>query len=733
MIVTKVLDMADQISQAPNLYALLIGIDSYMPNRLPDGSLYKSLGGCVRDINHVEAFLINERKVPKERIWKLSASISDPNEPTKPLEPQELLPTRQNMIDAFRKLKEEAPKGSQVYIHYSGHGGRAKTVFPSIKGEDGIDEGLVPTDIGTSEGQYLRDLDLKQLLKELVDKGLIVTVVLDCCHSGGATRGDVEIRGGEGIDDKPLKPGQELVAPVEMLAETWRSVTEETPRGLKPSGLRAARDYVLLAACRQNEYAYEYAFNRETKERNGALTYWLLDTLRQQNPGQTYKDLFERINAKIHSQFPQQTPISIGEVNRTIFGNELAETVNAVLVYQVEQDATGEWRAQLGVGQVNGVAVGAEFAIYPRSVTDLKNQENRVALATLIERGATESICKLEPIEGKEFNVEGDYQAVLVTPSINLVRKVSLFKQEKATEEELIQFTKTNQLPPNKLLPEKFEQQDNALEAIKKAFPENSKNWVELAEKKVTEDDFEGVAYQVAVNNQGEYEICDRGGHPYQNIAPVTIDDSNAAAKVVKRLVHLAKYHATAELDNRDKTSPLAGKLTLEWLGTSVIYQPGDDIPPYSQLAKIEDTSDPTVKAGGYVFLSIHNTSSQDLNVAVLDLASDWSVGQIYPGKGENFITIEAGKKEVVPIKVESVGKDNVKVFATVDQANFRWLELPSLDKEFGFRGLKAASNPLEFLLEAIDKEQPQTRKLSVAASPSREWTTKQINLTVTK
>ncbi|MEG4110176.1 caspase family protein [Microcoleus sp. S13_C5] len=239
--------MTNQPEQTPNIYALLIGIDCYMPNGLPNGSLYKNLGGCVRDIDRVEAFLINERKVPKAQILKLTASVN-PNELTKPVELPEKLPTRQNMIDSFRKLGEMAAEGAQVYIHYSGHGGRAKTVFTSIKGEDEIDEGLVPTDIGTSEGQYLRDLELATLLKELVDKKLTVTVVLDCCHSGGNTRGDVEIRGGEGIDEKPLQPGQELVAPLETLEQSWRSISEQTTRGLKASGLRAARDYVLLSS-----------------------------------------------------------------------------------------------------------------------------------------------------------------------------------------------------------------------------------------------------------------------------------------------------------------------------------------------------------------------------------------------------------------------------------------------------------------------------------------------------
>ncbi|MEG4110280.1 hypothetical protein [Microcoleus sp. S13_C5] len=313
-----------------------------------------------------------------------------------------------------------------------------------------------------------------------------------------------------------------------------------------------------LAACRLNESAYEYAFNRETKERNGALTYWLLDTLKQQNPGQTYQDLFDRVNAKIHSQFPQQTPILIGEVNRMIFGDELAETVYTIPVLNVEKDAqTGNMQAKLGVGHVHGVAKGAEFVIYPRSTTDLKNQENRIAIATIIQRGATDSLCKLEAIEGKELKVDGGDRAVLVTPSINLVRQVSLFYQEAATAEELAEFAKTQNLPPNKLLPEIFKQQEDTLEAIKKAIPGNGQGWVELAEEKATEDDDEGVAYQVALNNQGEYEICDRGGDPYKNIAPITVSDPDAANTVVKRLVHLAKYHATAELDNLDKSSPL--------------------------------------------------------------------------------------------------------------------------------------------------------------------------------
>ena len=52
---------------------------------------------------------------------------------------------------------------------------------------------------------------------------------------------------------------------------------------------------------------------------------------------------------------------------------------------------------------------------------------------------------------------------------------------------------------------------------------------MELAEEVVADDDDEGVAYQVALNNKGEYEICDRTGHPFK-IAPIKASDPDAAA-----------------------------------------------------------------------------------------------------------------------------------------------------------------------------------------------------------
>ena len=66
--------------------------------------------------------------------------------------------------------------------------------------------------------------------------------------------------------------------------ENWKQLTTgRSTEGWLPN----QRDYVFLAACRPSEFAYEYLV--QGKERNGALTYWMIDTLRNSTSELTYQ------------------------------------------------------------------------------------------------------------------------------------------------------------------------------------------------------------------------------------------------------------------------------------------------------------------------------------------------------------------------------------------------------------------------------------------------------------
>jgi uncharacterized protein YbdZ (MbtH family) len=704
--------MNNSASQKPNLYALLIGIDCYLPNQLPGGYYYASLGGCVRDITHVEEFLRRTLGMAQGRILKLTATNAGQGRPS---EPEDQWPTYRNMVAKFKQLEAIAHPGDQVYIHYSGHGGRATTAYPDLKGPNGWDETLVPTDIGNSEAQYLRDVEIAYMLKTMVDKELIVTVVLDSCHSGSATRGlggavprrATPIPGAAAVNildfvDTTPPPAASEVASMEKLVAAWESLSGAVTRALKPAGgwLLEPQGYTLLAACRASESAYEFPF--DGRENSGALSYWLLDSLKQIGPALTYKTLHERILAKVHSRFQYQTPQLQGEGDRVVFGSDQVQPQYAVLVMQVDAP---EERVMVGAGQAHGLRKGAQFAVYPPGA-DLTRLDQRLALGQIVELGATESwvqiTSKLRPDA-----IEHGSLAVLLDPgNIRLQRDVRV----------LIGQADTKSL-------------------VEQAIKEGGSGFLRLAA------DAEPVDFQVIVNDRSQYEIWDPAGAEIANLRPpIEAGERDAAARVVQRLVHLAKYRNVQELDNRDAMSPLARKLVVELAGVQSDFDPVD---PPNPKPFGDPGNTPTITEGEWTFLRIRNQlppgdpddPARILNVTVLDLQPDWGITQVFPSGAGFFEPLDPGQAILIPLRASlpaayEEGTDILKVFATLGTTDFRWLELPTLDISPTRKAVcDMPENPLEELLASVAAREPGTRNLNPAAYPSREWTTAQVEV----
>ena len=712
--------MADDASLIT--HALLIGIDYYQPNRL-----YKSLKGAVRDICLVEAFLKQTLKVPAERILKLTAPSREDVTLLEVRSAQEPEPTYENIVNAFRVLIERAQPGDQVYIHYSGHGGRAATVYPTLKRGTGMqfDEGLVPMDIGDgAEGRYLRDVEMTTLLKRMADKQLVVTIIIDSCHAGGVTRGDAQIRSAT-EPDTVVRTADSLVAEREELERNWLELSRG--QSLGPSGLPRSRDYVLLAACRPNEFAYEYAVNGGT-EHHGALTYWMIDTLTSAAArGQplTYKLLHDRINAQIQSKFPQQLPMIVGDSDRRVFGSDTWATPYTINLITVNLD---QRKITLNAGQAQGLSKGVRFAVYPLSTTDFTDKSKQVAIAEISQRpDVSQSVATILSVEAGGMALNGTLEpgapAVMLSAPIDLVQRVRLFDQKGEGDRE-------HELPPHLV-----DRQTEALEKVRQAMAGNG--WV------VEEQAEESALYQVAVDQQGNYEIC--RGMPMPNLRPLlAIDDPAAAKTVVDRLVHLAKYQAVQGLDN--PSSKLGRALEVELLT--------EDGEPFL------DPQTPMVRDGDIVTLHLTNKGTQPLKIAVLDLEPTWEISQLPLGGLESpFFPLDSGAEEDIRLRMQvpedeayAHTTETLKVFAIqTGLADFRWLTLPALDEipeplearlkdglrsQATTRGGEAESvNPLNALLSMIGADLDQAPQLTRAAvmvtDPKDEWVTRQIQIVV--
>ncbi len=681
-----------------DLFALLIAIDNYFETALPDGTYYPRLGGCVRDVNHVYAFLTDKARVglADDHIIRLSASIGPGMEPP---EPRSQWPTYANMVAAFKQVTAMARAGDQVYIHYSGHGGRTITAYPDLKGPAGVDEALAPLDIGDPAAQYLRDVELHTLIQNLVAKDVVLTVVFDCCHSGGATRALLQGTNGArargiGRVDTTVRPLQPLAGAPADLAAAWNRTTAAT-RSLKPASgwLLEPTGYTFLAACRANESSYEFPFSGT--ESNGALTYWMLDTLRGAGPNLSYKQLHDRVLAKVHSQFALQTPMLQGEGDRRVFGLERVRSQYAVPVLQVNAARDS---VQLNAGAVQGVRPGARFAIYPLGSADLSDPAASIAEAEVTEVGEVDCFARVVRVQST-VGLDAGAQAVLqAVTEIRLQRGVLVDIADASLQQ-----------------------------AVMAEIQANGKGFVALAGPDAP------VEFQVVVNAAGEFEIQDAGDQPIPNLRPGLAAAPVNVARLVARLVHLAKYRNVRELDVPDPSAPQNLQLTLETAGGATegrahIMRPGERARLTIKNLQQPNPADP-------------NDPARVLNITVLGLNADWSIEQAYPAEAGTFEPLDPGKSIELPFPAElgagySEETTVFKVFGTRATTQFRWLELPPLDTPPPPQAAsrKDFDDPLAALLAQFTAPVATQRKLKfdLPAMPAeRKWTVGQVEVVV--
>ncbi|KAI1384156.1 caspase domain-containing protein [Hypoxylon trugodes] len=191
--------MSDK-GKRPKKWALLIGVNFYVPGDARHPVHARSLFGCVNDVGIVYDYFVQQQGFEENRIERLTSThpptVDEGTKKTspEPIEERRKRPSYKNIIGALTHILEQAECGDIVFIHYAGHGARAITLIPHIKkpnpdrpNRPGVDETLVPYDFNLG-GRYVRDIEIAVLLKAMVEKQLYVTMVLDCCHSGGDDR-----------------------------------------------------------------------------------------------------------------------------------------------------------------------------------------------------------------------------------------------------------------------------------------------------------------------------------------------------------------------------------------------------------------------------------------------------------------------------------------------------------------------------------------------------------------
>jgi len=259
--------------------ALLIGINHY---QIPGNDLR----GCVNDVRSMQATL---KKYYGFKPAELTTLLDDQA-------------TTKAMRSEIQKLVASARAGDVLLLHYSGHGSNV----PDKNGDeaDHRDEILCPTDLNWNDP--LTD-DWLRLTFDKLPPQASLTVIFDCCHSGTATRAP--------RFDPQAPRAKYLASPWDLLAvETKKKLTGKTrgKRGeLYAAGTKRA-DVVtaniaetLISGCRDTQTSADAFIGGKF---SGALTYYLVDTIKKANGQLTNRALHKQTIAGIKAGQYDQVP-----------------------------------------------------------------------------------------------------------------------------------------------------------------------------------------------------------------------------------------------------------------------------------------------------------------------------------------------------------------------------------------------------------------------------------------
>lgn len=387
-----------EVDQVPHHWALLIGINFY--------NTQGHLKGAVNDVELMEQYLKNDGR--RVDITILKALSTEGNQSYPSGDPTSW-PTTPNIIASIKKIGEQAHEGDFVYIHFSGHGTRLIS-GGSYGHKDTGDASLIVLSEDGSQEEELNGYFLALKLKNLVNQGLKLTLVLDCCFSGHVYR--QSNLPGTIVRTPGLQPRMENCR-INYSDPQYRQGS--APR-FRDTGLLSEDwfinpdQYTIITACGPHERAEEIDVNGK---RYGALTWYLtqsLITLHRSGIVISQKSLHNHLVAKVHAMWPKQTPMCYGRKDFCFFSD--LQPDQAYQFISVEQN--GE-QLLLQAGLAHGIYKGDEYAVYPFYTPEHVINIAQYGSSRVKVRSVGAITAELDVVDPSINNIENGWKAKALT------------------------------------------------------------------------------------------------------------------------------------------------------------------------------------------------------------------------------------------------------------------------------------------------------------------------------
>ncbi len=613
-------------------------------------------------------------------------------------------PTRQGILDALADVAAKSERGDFVYLHFSGHGIQQPAADVASE-PDGLDEVFLPADIGPwvdrSKGipQALPDDEIGASIQAIRDKGAFVWVIIDACHSGTATRSldDVTYRK---IDPSQLGIPQSAFDEARAEAgSATRSVAPEESRALAEYASRSVDDtgtgaesivpggMVAFFAAQTVETTPEMPLPRgeENATRYGLFTYTIFEKMAE-NPAQSYRQLGQSIMQEYSAQNrTRPTPLFEGNLDTPVFGTETAPFVHQ---WPMKVEGSG---ITIPAGKLHELAPGTRLALLASPADSI---EDAIGYAEV--KSADTLTAKLSPVEheGKARLAARDI------PDGAFAR--------------LAEVSFDTELVVNRLLDAIVAAEDAPLKI--KLVDAGADADVKLAV--LSEQD---VALLVADQGTGQTATVDMGtrnaisDEPRLWFLPPSAEISLTEGRRPPSIGFAGSTPDGLEAEVTDTMTRIFRATNLARLSAANNFDASEfEVSFKVKPAETDDTTPlkagevPLVHPGDQVHLEAHNRSGRPVDINVLYIGSDYSIGHMYAERLHTGSDIDL---PLLEFNDSSYGMERMVVVLTEGNAITTTEDLSFLEQEGVRMMTRSASHPDGFsgLLRDIG-EAPATR-----------------------
>ena len=249
-----------KVTFAKNKKALLVGIN-YTGTQ-------NELFGCINDVNSVKERINNEGFTTINTLTDITVKT----------------PTRDNILDEFKKLLVNSESGDLLFFLYSGHG--SYVLDKNGDEKDGYDELLVSCDL-----QGITDDELKILILQYLKKDVTLFAMFDCCFSGTI------------LDLK-----------YQFLDSLNYDKYTENDKNIETMG-----NVYMISGCTEKQTSADAFINNKAQ---GAMTWSLLESLKTSQP-KTWRELVKSMRGLLktseYEQIPQFSSGTFVDIDSKVF------------------------------------------------------------------------------------------------------------------------------------------------------------------------------------------------------------------------------------------------------------------------------------------------------------------------------------------------------------------------------------------------------------------------------